>query len=190
MNYLKLYENFDEIKKICREYGIDDHPYTIRQDGTVDVDGDVDLDDKPLKKFPLKFGKVQRLYCNGCGLTTLKNGPIEVIDIMMNDNHLTTLKYAPQKIKHDFYCRRCGLKDLVGFPNYFYGNLFLTDNPVNEILKLVYKSQIKFIGWLNEYDVIRDGNKIVEMRLEEAYWMATKKELPLNCRDFKNYQII
>ena len=36
MRYLKLYENFEDIKEICSQYNIWD--YIINQDGTVDVD--------------------------------------------------------------------------------------------------------------------------------------------------------
>ena len=39
-----LYESFNEIHYICREYEIDD--YTINSDGSIDVDGDVNLDYK------------------------------------------------------------------------------------------------------------------------------------------------
>ena len=35
MRYLRLYESFEEIHEICREYGI--RHYTINTDGTIDV---------------------------------------------------------------------------------------------------------------------------------------------------------
>ena len=60
-------------------------------------------------------------------------------------------------------------------------------------LKIQYRKlsdYAKFIKWLNEFDVIRDGNKIVEMRLEEAYWMTMKEELPMDKRTFKNYTLV
>ena len=58
-----LYESFNEIHSICREYEIDD--YTINSDGSIDVDGDVDLDHTSLYKLPLKFNKVKGNFeCN------------------------------------------------------------------------------------------------------------------------------
>ena len=85
-----------------------------------------------------------------------------------------------------------------GFPEYFKSEVFTADNPIDEIIQLVSVSSIsqssilqtKFISWLNEYDVIRDGNKIVEMRLEEAYYMTMKEELSQELRQFKNYTLI
>ena len=64
-------------------------------------------------------------------------------------------------------------------------------SPVCEIIELVDKlKQPKFIKYLNEFDVMREGCKIVEMRLEEAYWFAMKEELPMNKRKFENYKLI
>ena len=41
MKYLKLFENFRDIDSICRRYCIEN--YTINSDGSIDVNGDVDL---------------------------------------------------------------------------------------------------------------------------------------------------
>ena len=217
MIYLKLYENFfiNQIKKVCQRYKIKN--YTISQDGTVDVDGEVYLHFQHLTKLPLKFGKVSKnFYCGNNNLTTLdgspkwtgggffcfcnqltslKGGPIEVDGVFKcSENQLTTLVGGPSKVGSDYFCGNNDLRDLNGFPDNFIGHHFnLSPNPVCEITELVgsvMNTRIKFTKWINEYDVIRDGNKIVEMRLEEAYWMTTKKELPLDKRIFKNYTLI
>ena len=44
MKYLILFESFEDIDEICRKYNIIN--YTINSDGTIDVDGNVDLSDK------------------------------------------------------------------------------------------------------------------------------------------------
>ena len=39
MRYLKLFESFENIDKICKQYNIEN--YTINPDGTIDVDDNV-----------------------------------------------------------------------------------------------------------------------------------------------------
>ena len=83
MKYLKLFENFEDIHEICREYGINN--YTINSDGSIDVDGDVRLFDKELTKLPLKFNHVSG-------------------DFWCDYNKLTTLLGSPQSVGGYFYC--------------------------------------------------------------------------------------
>ena len=45
-----LFENFNEIHKICQKYGIEN--YTINPDGNIDVDGNVSLSNKKLTELP------------------------------------------------------------------------------------------------------------------------------------------
>ena len=56
MKHIKLFESFEDVESICSKYGISN--YTINTDGSIDVDGDVNIDDKKLIKLPLKFGNV------------------------------------------------------------------------------------------------------------------------------------
>ena len=192
MKYLKLYEDFEEdINKICHEYGISN--YVINRDESVDVNENVFIDNIDLETFPFKFGKIRGgFYCADNKLITLKNGPIEVSgDFSCSSNKLTTLEYGPKIVNGNYYCISNNLKDVTGFPHNFHGVVNAHDNPVYEIIHLVLIDlEEVFIRWLNEFDVIRDGNKIVEMRLEEAYWMAMKEELPMNKRKFENYTLI
>ena len=190
MRYLKLFENFDEIDRMCQQYNIQN--YVINQDGSIDVDGYVNLWRQNLTKLPLKFNKVRDFWCAFNHLITLEGCPRVVTgEFNVANNRLTTLKGGPEMVGNLYWCQNNLLKDVVGFPKYFDHKVYINDNPVYEILYLLNRQyHIKFIFWLNEYDVIRDGSKIVEMRLEEAYWMACKKELPMNKRKFKNYKLI
>ena len=191
MKYLKLYENFEDIKQICQRYFLEN--YTINQDGTVDVDRHVTLQSNGLTKLPLKFGKVNGYFnCNFNKLITLEGSPTEVTRYFLcTNNKLITLIGGPKQVGGSYYCEYNHLKDVHGFPEYFYNNIYIKENPVSEIINLVISiNEEKFVKYLNEYDVIRDGCKIVEQRLEEAYWMATKLELPSDRRRFKNYQLI
>ena len=77
MKHLKLFESFNDIETICKEYGIEN--WTINPDGTIDVDGGVYLDNRGLTKLPLKFGKVRGSFdCSYNQLTTLEGSPKEV----------------------------------------------------------------------------------------------------------------
>ena len=191
MKYLKIYENFTEIERYCRKYNID--YYTITQDGKVDVDGPVYLGNIDLRILPLEFGKVNGNFeCDHNQLTSLKGSPVEVgRSFHCSYNQLSDLIGGPKKVTyHTYYCTNNQIHNLKGIPE-FYIDINFSDNPISEIIDLYnYTIQKKFIFWLNEHDVIRDGNKIVEMRLEEAYWMTTKHELPMNMRTFKNYALI
>ena len=196
MKYLKLYENFEDINQTCQKYHIKN--YTINQDGSIDVDGDVNLRENDLSKLPFKFGKVNGSFnCSANQLISLKGCPVKVgSGFACASNKLTTLIGGPKIIVYGIYnCERNKLTDVYGFPEQYNHNfnahIYLADNPVNEITELCSViSMFKFIKWINEYDVIREGKFIVQQRLEEAYWMATKIEKIFDDYQFKNYTLI
>ena len=69
--------NEQEIHKICNE--LDIKFYTINQDGSIDVLGNVSIVKYKLNDIPIKFNKVSGyFYCGGMNLTSLNNCPIEV----------------------------------------------------------------------------------------------------------------
>jgi len=51
--YQYFLESTSDIDSICKKYYIQN--YTINDDGTIDVDGNVNLNVKNLTKLPLKF---------------------------------------------------------------------------------------------------------------------------------------
>ncbi len=196
MNYLinyKLFENSsenqnnpDQIEKICQKYNIKN--YKINSDGSVDVDGSVDLFQKNLTRLPLNFGKVSGGFsCSDNKLTTLegspkfvgsnfdcyenlitslKGGPMEVggfFDCM--GNLLTDLKGAPKKIGTDFDCCHNKILTLDGFPIDFEGELELSGNPVIEFMKIFGRKNILESLRFNYFV---GGNKIHESRFVRA----------------------
>ena len=171
MKYIKLYENFDGIIKICKNNNF--KSFVINTNGTVDVNSDVDLSNKNLIKLPVKFNTINgSFYCN--------------------NNKFETLEDFPKKIDGDFDCSSNKLMVLYGFPEYFNGQLTIKNNPICEILDLV-DDKLKFIEWLNKYDVIRyNGSEsvVIGIRLKEAYLIATKKELNISKLIFRNYTLI
>jgi len=147
MKHIKLFESFndfpstkDEIIKICQEYNI--VRYTINEDMSIDVDGDVDLWNCGLSKMPLKFNKVRgNFWCHSNSLTTLEGAPKEVGGFFTcNDNKLTTLLGGPKEVRGSFYCQSNKLSTLEGAPEYVGGDFYCWEN----LLKSTqYKGTIK-----------------------------------------------
>lgn len=263
MKYLKLYENFENTELLCQKY-FKERNYTINQDGSVDINGGVDLDYYYLDNIPLNFNRVSGyfdisnnrisslkgipkyigdglfissnriktlgnylshfeeisggFYCMGNELTSLDGCPKRIIDgFDCSSNKLINLKSCPEYIGGEFDFELNMINTLTYFPKTIIGNgiegthnkitnlmglpikfdrIYLYGNPIYEILFIVDEDiygkigRQKFIKFLIEYDVIRENNIIIEQRLEEAYYMATKKELPRNKRRFKNYKLI
>ena len=98
------YKKEMNIESICQEYDIQN--YTINLDGTVDVNGDVNLFNRKLSKIPLKFGRVTgSFYCHNNQLTTLLGCPVEVGgNFSCSHNQLTTLEGCPREVGGYFNC--------------------------------------------------------------------------------------
>jgi hypothetical protein len=93
--------------------------YTINDDGTVDVDGDVNLTYEGLTEIPVKFGVVKGDFnVSSNNLLSLKNCPQVVTGqfACANNSQLTSLKWGP-KSATDYFCYACDLKSLEGAPN-------------------------------------------------------------------------
>lgn len=84
---------------------------TKMADGSINVNGAVDLSYLKLKKLPLKFNKI--------------NG-----DFNCSDNQLTSLEGAPKEITGDFYCNSNDLNDLSYIPNLIHGDFICYHNNV------------------------------------------------------------
>ncbi len=94
----------NEIHDICDHYCI--KKYTINGDGSIDVDGDVNLNRCGLTEIPLDFNKVSGLfYCGNNMITSLKGSPREVGKYFYcGGNNLTSLEYCPSIIREILYC--------------------------------------------------------------------------------------
>ena len=161
MIYLKYFESKSDIEFICRKYGVTN--YTINPDGSIDVDGNVDLTNKSLTKFPIKFRNVTGYFncgvneltslegspenvgrnfsCSYNKLKSLKGGPNYVgNDYSCNDNKLISLKGAPKRINDNFYCGYNQLETLEYIPS-IGGYLNCRYNKLTNLLSL--KSNIK-----------------------------------------------
>lgn len=118
-----------DIDSICEKYGI--RNYTINSDGSIDVNGNVDLshnwsssrlktsksNDK-LTKLPLSFRNVTGHFsCENNELTSLQGSP-QIVggEFACFNNKLTSLEGGPKNVGGLFDCRINKLTSLEGCP--------------------------------------------------------------------------
>jgi hypothetical protein len=183
--FVKLFKNF-KIDLICKKYDIEN--YTINPDGTVDVDGDVNLRNRRLKELPIKFGKVAGdFYCHDNQLTTLEGSPKKVGGnfwchynqlitlegslkevsggFYCSNNKLTTLEGAPKEVGGGFYCDSNKLKTLEGAPKEVGGSFYINDNPLPKKV-LTFKDKKYILKWQNDYGIWQSG-KLNQFRWQQ-----------------------
>ncbi len=137
--------------------------YTINNDGSIDVDGGVDLSNKNLSKIPFKFRNVSGgFYCCGNQLTSLEGAPKSVGGgFGCYDNQLTSLLGAPNNVSGGFYCDHNQLTTLDGTPKTVGGRFLCYDNPnlpYSELFKIV--DRVKGDIYYYSYRTTEDKDKI------------------------------
>jgi hypothetical protein len=108
----------NSIHDICKEYNITN--YTINDDGSIDVDGNVRLCNKGLTELPIRFNKVTGVFsCADNSLTTLKGSP-KWVDrwFKCHKNKLTSLEFSPKYVGGSFSCNDNQLTSLEFSPDY------------------------------------------------------------------------
>jgi hypothetical protein len=145
MKYVKLYEQFEDIDAICRKHGIEN--YTINFDGSVSVDGGVDLERKNLTKLPVKFKEVSgNFWCYENKLTSLEGCPERVGGSFgCWNNKLTNLEGCPKYVNGGFWCTNNNIYTFEGIPDYTHigGNFECYNNLVYNIWRL-FQDHTKF----------------------------------------------
>jgi len=168
MKHIKLFESFndfpntkEEIVKICKKYSIKN--YTINDDMSIDVDGDVNLVNRGLDKLPLEFNNVRiNFNCNFNKLTTLEGAPKEVGgDFNCNINQLTTLEGCPLRVGGGFYCSNNQLTDLKFAPEIFGGDFYCPENKLVTLLGSPWKVGGDFNCSNNQLTDLKFAPKIV-----------------------------
>ena len=99
------------ISLICEKYGIEN--YTINPDGSIDVNGDVNLCNFGLTELPLIFNRVTGYFlCDDNKLTSLKGSPRWIGGYFdCRYNRLTSLEFSPEYVGSDFWCNNNKLTD-------------------------------------------------------------------------------
>jgi hypothetical protein len=92
------------IHDICKRYNIKN--YTINDDGSIDVNGNVDLYNNGFVELPLRFNKVTGCFdCGYNNLTTLEGCPRWVGGFFYcSRNELTSLEFSPDYVGYYFEC--------------------------------------------------------------------------------------
>jgi hypothetical protein len=160
-------EDIIDTHAICRKYNITN--YIINEDGSVDVDGNVILNDIGLTKLPLRFRNVSGSFdCYSNTLTSLQGSPKSVGGyIDCSYNNIKTFQGCSESIGEYFYC---------------------VNNPIEEIYNLfVDKSKIDLF---NDFDIIRDDNTIIKDRLIAFLNEIGKEDQIKNIDEIKNYKLI
>ena len=116
----------DYIKSVC----------TQNPDGTWSSEGDVNLRDKRLDKFPVKFKKVGgHFYCWSDKLTSLEGAPEEVGgNFHCYNNQLTSLVGAPEEVGGHFNCSGNNLTSLEGAPEEVGGHFHCSGNNLTSLV--------------------------------------------------------
>lgn len=100
----------EAVQSWLEEMGIKN--YTIDEDLTVHVDGDVNLASKGLKVLPVQFGKVTgKFNCSGNRLRQLLGSPRIVKDFDCSNNNLFNLLFAPKEAE----VLNCSCNRIVSF---------------------------------------------------------------------------
>jgi Leucine-rich repeat (LRR) protein len=122
-----------DIHNICKQFNIT--KYTINEDHSIDVDGNVYLWYKGLNEIPLKFNKVNGFFdCGFNNLISLEGSPREVTDYFNCDNNkLESLKGAPLIVK-ELHCNNNNLTSLEYLPD-IKGTFHCEGNPVTNFIK-------------------------------------------------------
>jgi hypothetical protein len=144
MKHIKPYKIFEsngsnfpttrkEVIQVCEKYEIEN--YTINDDLSIDVDGDVRLDSKNLEYLPLRFNYVSGgFYCRRNILVSLEGSPQTVGgDFDCQGNGLKTLKGCPQTVGGNFSCSWNDLKTLKGCPSVVNGNFNCFGNELKSL---------------------------------------------------------
>lgn len=117
-------EETTKIHKICKVLKIND--YSINPDGSIDVNGDIELRHLHLHELPLRFNYVNGNFdCASNWLKTLEDCPRHITGYFdCSRNILTSLKGGPKTIGNGFDCSYNQLTSLEGGPvvnkSYYY----------------------------------------------------------------------
>jgi hypothetical protein len=130
LTYYGIKKNFDFSNKISWNDWLKKHKHTINKDGSINIEGDVNLSSLGLTEFPLKFGHISGNFnCSGNKLTSLQGCPQSVGGgFYCHNNNLTSLQGCPKSVGGDFDCKGNKLTSLQGCPKsvgrgfYCYGN--------------------------------------------------------------------
>jgi hypothetical protein len=170
--------------------------YTINQDLTVDVDGNVDLIKQKLKTIPVQFGEINgNFYCWYNDLTSLEGCPHTVKgSFFCNFNKLDNLKGGPKYVLDEYNCSCSTLKSLegcalevgtlnfrknklvsmIGISPIIHKRLSIIQNDINDLSPLLtITTNPTIILHINDPYRVQDTSKIPERYIDNWRIVAT-----------------
>jgi hypothetical protein len=153
--------NKDEIRRLCDYYNIPN--YTINDDMSIDVSGDIWLCHKHLKELPLKFRYVSNDFsCYSNILTTLEGSPVSIGgSFRCNNNRISNFKGAPKSISGLASYQHNYIRDIYNITKTT-EYIYIEQNPVFILIHrfIRRKDKNEWIDFFNDCDIIRDDNII------------------------------
>lgn len=136
-------------------YKIDKSKITENEDGSIDYDGDIDMNNKDLKEIPFNFNRVNghfnvssnkltslkgspkyiktSFFCHKNNLTSLEGCPDKVKSFLCYENELTSLKYGPSVVGRDYDCSNNKLTSTEYVPKYIKGDFIAVSNKLTTL---------------------------------------------------------
>lgn len=120
--------------------------YSINNNLTINVNGDVFLNEKSLTEIPIQFHIVNgSFYCQNNNLTTLKGCPkIVKSEFNCSKNSLTNLKGCPKTTLDGFICNDNKITSLRYCPKKVSTIFNVGNNCLNDLNYLPYLNYIKY----------------------------------------------
>lgn len=144
---IKMFEQYNEYSKI--KGWLDSmliENYTINENLTVDVKGDVNIANADLWEMPFKFGRVTG-------------------DFNCSHNRLITLKGCPDYVGEDFDCSYNILQTLLHTPKYIGGRYYYGINPLPALF-YNFDSPSIIKKYQNEYSIWNSDETFNEERFK------------------------
>lgn len=121
------------IKSWCERMNLQN--YTVRDDGIVDVDGNVNISHKSLEVIPIQFGHVSGNFsCQNNKLITLKGCPITIDgNFSCASNEIFLLNHSPKEVGGHYFCNNNKLISLKGIPKKINGTFMCAQNSLKTL---------------------------------------------------------
>jgi hypothetical protein len=172
MKHIKPYKIFESnepnfpttkegVIQVCEKYKIKN--YTINDDLSIEVDGNVHLVEKELEYLPLKFNYVSgSFYCYKNELKSLKGCPQTVgTNFECSYNKLKTLEGCPQTVGGYFDCFGNELKSLEGCPQTVFGYFNCGGNELKSLKGCPQTVDGNFSCYFNKLKTLEGGPQTV-----------------------------
>jgi len=207
MKHIKPYKIFEsnspnfpttreEVIQVCKRYDIKN--YTINDDLSIDVNGNVDLSSRNLEYLPLRFNYVSSYFsCYDNELKTLEGCPQKIGSFFScGINELKTLKSCPQTVGRGFYCFKNELKTLEGCPQIVNGDFSCSYNKLESLEGSPKTVGVDFNCVNNELKDLEhfpEVNGFIRINKNAVYHLAYTfiyKADSFMIEDFNDYEIV